>query len=112
MANIDRLTKRVKKMEEWIDKNGDGETVSNYNFLLDAYRGADGAAQQGRMEMEMLRNLLTEYLTEKKLMDEWNEFIKEKDNAVQKQQAEEDAVQEEAESSEEASEAPVEETKD
>ena len=112
MANIDRLTKRVKKMEEWIDKNGDGETVSNYNFLLDAYRGADGAAQQGRMEMEMLRNLLTEYLTEKKLMDEWNEFIKEKDNAVQKQQTEEVPQQEEAESSEEASEAPVEETKD
>ena len=109
MANIDRLTKRVKKMEEWLDENGEGETVSNYNFLLDAYRGADGAAQQGRMEMEMLRNLLTEYLTEKKLMDEWNEFIKEKDNAVQKQQAEEDAVQEEAESSEEASEAPKEE---
>ena len=109
MANIDRLTKRVKKMEEWIDENGDGETVSNYNFLLDAYRGADGAAQQGRMEMEMLRNLLTEYLTEKKLMDEWNEFIKEKDNAVQKQQAEDDAVQEEAESSEEAIEAPKEE---
>ena len=109
MANIDRLTKRVKKMEEWIDKNGDGETVSNYNFLLDAYRGADGAAQQGRMEMEMLRNLLTEYLTEKKLMDEWNEFIKEKDNAVQKRQTEEDAVQKEAESSEEASEAPKEE---
>ena len=112
MANIDRLTKRVKKMEEWIDKNGDGETVSNYNFLLDAYRGADGAAQQGRMEMEMLRNLLTEYLTEKKLMEEWNEFIKEKDNAVQKQQTEEVPQQEEAESSEEASEAPVEETKD
>ena len=109
MANIDRLTKRVKKIEEWLDENGEGETVSNYNFLLDAYRGADGAAQQGRMEMEMLRNLLTEYLTEKKLMDEWNEFIKEKDNAVQKQQAEEDAVQEEAESSEEASEAPKEE---
>ena len=112
MANIDRLTKRVKKMEEWIDKNGDGETVSNYNFLLDAYRGADGAAQQGRMEMEMLRNLLTEYLTEKNLMAEWNEFIKEKDNAVQKQQTEEVPQQEEAESSEEASEAPVEETKD
>ena len=109
MANIDRLTKRVKKMEEWIDKNGDGETVSNYNFLLDAYRGADGAAQQGRMEMEMLRNLLTEYLTEKKLMEEWNEFIKEKDNAVQKQQTEEVPQQEEAESSEEASEAPKEE---
>ena len=111
MANIERLTKRVMKMEEWIAENGDGETVTNYNFLLDAYRGADGAAQQGRMEMEMLRNLLTEYLTEKKLMEEWNEFIKEKDNAVQKQQAEEVPQQEEAESSEEASEALIDETK-
>jgi hypothetical protein len=64
------------------------------------------------MEMEMLRNLLTEFLTEKKLMDEWNVFIKEKDNAVQKQQTEEVSQQEQAESSEEASEASVEETKD
>jgi hypothetical protein len=112
MANIDRLTKRVKKIEEWIVESGDGETVSNYNFLLEAFRSADGAAQQLRMEMEMLRNLLTEFLTEKKLMDEWNVFIKEKDNAVQKQQTEEVSQQEQAESSEEASEASVEETKD
>jgi hypothetical protein len=112
MANIERLTKRVNKIEEWIAENGDGETVSNYNFLLEAFRGADGAAQHGRMEMDMLRNLLTEFMTGKKLMDEWNEFIKEKDNAVQKQQTEEVSQQEQAESSKEASEASVEETKD
>jgi hypothetical protein len=57
-------------------------------------------------------NLFAEWMTEKKLLDEWNEFIKEKDNAVQKQQTEEVSKQEQAESSEEASEAPVEETKD
>tara|TARA_Y100001951_G_scaffold33851_1_gene26715 strand:+ start:621 stop:941 length:321 start_codon:yes stop_codon:yes gene_type:complete len=106
MANIDRLTKRVKKMEEWIDENGGGETLGNFNFLLDAYRGADTMVLNTRRELEMFRNLLQEFLTGKKLMDEWNEFIKEKDDAVQEQQTEE------AESSEEASEAPVEETKD
>ena len=107
MANIDRLTKRVKKMEEWIDENGDGETVTNYNFLINAYRNVEGAAQQGRMEMDMLRGFLSEFLEGKGQMDEWNEFIKEKDNAVQKQQTEKVPQQEEAESSEEASEAPV-----
>ena len=109
MANIDRLTKRVKKIEEWIDENGSGETLGNFNFLLDAYRGADGMAAQIRNEQEMLRSLLQEFLTGKKLMDEWNEFIKEKDDAVQKQQTEEIPLQEQAESSEEAIEAPKEE---
>ena len=47
-----------------------------------------------------------------KLGDEWNDFLKEKDNAVQEQQTEEVSVQEEAESSEEAIEAPKEEVKD
>ena len=37
--------------------------------------------------------------------DDWNVFIKEKDDAVQEQQTEEISVQEEAESSEEAVEA-------
>jgi hypothetical protein len=112
MANIERLTKRVKKMEEWIAENGDGETVYNYNFLLNAYRGADEALRNGQQQMNMFQNLLGEYLEGKELMDEWNVFLKEKDDAVQKQQTEEVSKQEEAESSEKASEASVEETKD
>ena len=59
--------------------------------------------------MDMFRNLLQEFLTGKELMDDWNEFIKEKDNAVQEQQAEEVSVQKEAESSKEAIEAQEEE---
>ena len=112
MANIDRLTKRVKKMEEWIAENGDGETVYNYNFLLNAYRGTDEMMRKTQQQMNMFQALLGEYLEGKGLMDEWNEFIKEKDDAVQKQQTEEVPLQEETESGEEASEAPVEETKD
>ena len=112
MANIERLTKRVKKMEEWITVHGDGETVTNYNFLLNSYRSSEQANGQLQHEKEVFMNLFAEWMTEKKLLDEWNEFIKEKDNAVQKQQTEEVSQQEQAESSEEASEAPVEETKD
>jgi hypothetical protein len=43
------------------------------------------------------------------MTDEWNEFVQEKQDAVQKQQTEEVPLQEEAESGEEAVEAPVEE---
>ena len=109
MANVDRLTKRVKNIEKWIDENGNGETVSNYNFLLNSYRTEVNNHIQSRNEMDMFRNLLQEFLTGKELMDDWNEFIKEKDNAVQEQQAEEVSVQKEAESSKEAIEAQVEE---
>ena len=109
MANVDRLTKRVKNIEKWIDENGNGETVSNYNFLLNSYRTEVNNHIQSRNEMDMFRNLLQEFLTGKELMDDWNEFIKEKDNAVQEQQAEEVSVQREAESSKEAIEAQEEE---
>ena len=109
MANIERLTKRVKKMEEWIEENGAGDTVNNYNFLLNAYRGADEALRQLQQQFGMLQALQKEYLESKELANDWDEFLKEKDNAVQKQQAEEVSVQEQAESSEEVSEASEEE---
>ena len=109
MANNDRLTKRVKKMEEWIEENGAGDTVNNYNFLLNAYRGADEALRQLQQQFGMLQALQKEYLESKELANDWDEFLKEKDNAVQKQQAEEVSVQEQAESSEEVSETSKEE---
>ena len=105
MANVERLTKRVKKIEEWIEENGAGDTVNNYNFLLNAYRGADEALRQTQQQLGMLQALQREYLEGKELVNDWDEFLKEKDNAVQKQQTEEVSVQSEAESSEEASEA-------
>ena len=111
MANVERLTKRVKKMEEWIEENGAGDTVNNYNFLLNAYRGADEALRQLQQQFGMLQALQKEYLESKELANDWDEFLKEKDNAVQKQQAEEVSVQEQAEGGEETSEAPEEEKK-
>ena len=105
MANNERLTKRVKKIEEWIGENGDGPTLDNLNFLLQAYRGMDDQMRQTQHQLAMLQSLIGEYLGGKELSQDWDEWLKEKDNAVQKQQAEEVSVQSEAESSEEASEA-------
>ena len=105
MANVERLTKRVKKIEEWIAENDGGDTLSNMNFLIHVYRDADDKLFQLNRERQMLNSLMQEYFEKNELLESWNDFIKEKDDAVQKQQTEEVSVQEEAESSEEASEA-------
>ncbi len=88
-------------MENWIDENEGGPTLNNFNYLLDMLRNASQQAMNMERNFNMQRELLSEFITEKELMDDYNEFIREKDNAVQKQQTEEVSVQEEAEGSEE-----------
>lgn len=108
MANNERLTKRVKKIEKWLEENEGGPTLDNMNFLLDSLRDTSTRAMQLDNMYNMQRNLMSQFFTEKEMMDEWNEWLaeqEEKKDAVQKQQAEEVSVQEEAESSEEAIEA-------
>ncbi len=116
MANIQRLTKRVNDLEKWIKENettgGPQGTLDTFVFLLNGMKNAQAQSKEINRQLQQLRAYAFEFIEVNKLGDEWNEFLKEKDNAVQEQQTEEDAVQEEAESSEEASEAPVEETKD
>ena len=83
--------------------------------LVSLYQGNVAASQQGRQlneQFQQLRAYAFEFISENKLDDEWNEFLKEKDNAVQKQQTEEVPLQEEAESGEEAVEASKENKKD
>ena len=109
MANNERLTKRVKKIEEWIAENEGGPTLNNMNWLLETLRNASNQVDHQGRQMEMLRGLQQEFLQTNELLDSWNDFIKEKDDAVQEQQTEEVSVQEEAESSEEVSEAQEEE---
>ena len=116
MANNERLTKRVKKIEEWMSENEEMGGPKGYlDTMVSLYQGNMAASQQVRnvgTQFEQLRAYAFEFIEENKLTDEWNEFLKEKDNAVQEQQTEEVSVQEEAESSEEAIEAPKEEVKD
>ncbi len=116
MANNERLTKRVKKIEEWVAENEEMGGPKGYlDTMVAMYQGNMQASQQMRQmdnQFQQLRTYAFEFIQENKLDDEWNEFLKEKDNAVQEQQAEEVPAQEEAESGEEVVEAPKEEIKD
>jgi len=111
-ANLERLKKRIKALEEWTDENealaGPEGTLDTMNYLISRVKQAD----QMQAHLNQLQGYLQEYLNETESMDQWNEFIKVREqgnNAVQEQQTEEVSVQEEAESSEEAIEAPEEE---
>ena len=108
MANNERLTKRVKKIEKWLEENEGGPTLDNMNFLLDSLRDTSTRAMQLDNMYNMQRNLMSQFFTEKEMMDDWNEWLakqEEEKNAVQEQQTEEVSVQEEAKSGEEAIEA-------
>ena len=110
MANNERLTKRLKKIEDWVAENEEMGGPRGYmDTFVSMYQGniqAGQQIQQTRMEFERLKAYAFEFIEENELTEEWNEFLQEKDNAVQEQQTEEVSVEEEAESGEEASEAP------
>ena len=115
MANMERLNKRVKKIEEWIAENEEMGGPKGYlDTMVSLYHDAATSQRQAAMindNFNRLKAYNNEFLASKELGEEWNTFLEEKDNAVQEQQAEEVSVQEQAESSEEASEAPKEEKK-
>ena len=109
MANLKRLTRRVGEMEDWIEEQGDGDTMANYNYLIKSVRQAGDMLRNEQQNHQNFRNLVFEWMNDRKHGDDWNDFVKEKEDAVQKQQAEEVSVQEETESSEETVETPDEE---
>ena len=117
MANNERLTKRVKKIEDCVAENEEMGGPKGYlDTVVSMYQSnitLGREAQNLNVQFQNLRAMAFEFIEENKLTEEWNEFLQEKDkNAVQKQQTEEVSVQEEAESSEETVEAPKEEIKD
>ena len=105
MANLKRLTRRVEEMEDWIDENGNSDTMSNYNYLIQSVRQAGDMLKNEQQNHQNFRNMIFEWMNDREHGDDWNAFIKEKEDAVQKQQTEEIPLQEEAESSEETVEA-------
>ena len=115
MASNERLTKRVKKIEDWVKENEDMGGPKGYLdtivALINTTRDAQNQANNIGMNMQRLQALLNEFLVEQELGEEWNQFLEDKENAVQEQQTEEVSVQEQAESSEEVSEAPKKEKK-
>jgi hypothetical protein len=116
MANSERLTKRVKKLEEWVaeneDRGGPGGHLDTMVWLLNLVKGNQEQFNMLNQQFNDLRGMSFEFMKEQDLVEEWDEFVQEKQNAVQEQQTEKVSVQEEAESGEETSEASEEDKKE
>jgi len=89
-------------MENWIDENGDGDTMANYNYLIQSVRQGGDMLKNEQQNQQNFRNLVFEWMNDRKLGEDWNVFVKEKEDAVQ-------IKQEEAQSGEETVEETVEE---
>jgi len=115
MANNERLTKRVKYLEDWVAENedmgGPKGHLDTMVWLLNLVKGNQEQFNGLNQQFNDLRQLTFEFMKEQDLEKEWDQFVQEKQNAVQEQQAEEVPAQEEAESGEEVVEAPEEENK-
>ena len=108
MANNERLTKRVKKIEQWMAENeemgGPKGYLDTMVVLINETRRSQTNHAQLTQSFNNLKRLLDEFLVENDMGDDWNEFLEEKENAVQEQSTEEIPVRDESETSEEVSE--------
>jgi len=116
MANNDRLTKRVKYLEDWVAENedmgGPKGHLDTMVWLLNLVKGNQEQFNMLNQQFNELRTMTFDFMQEQKLVSEWDEFVQEKQNALQEQQTEEVSVEEEAESGEETSEASEEDKKE
>ena len=107
MANNERLTKRVKKIEEWMAENEEMGGPKGYlDTMVALYQDAVGSQRQAKIlndNFNRLKAYNNEFLASNELGEEWNKFLEEKD-AVQKQSTEEVPIRDESETSEEVSE--------
>ena len=109
MANVQRLTKRVKDLEEWVKENdatgGPQGVLDTFTFLINETRMSAQVRTQMEQQVNNLRQLAFEFIQQHELTEEWNEFLKEKEeNAVQEQATEEVPAREASEDSEEVGE--------
>ena len=106
MAKIERLNKRVKKIEEWMQENEEMGGPKGYlDTMVSLYQNAATSQSQAQTlndNFNRLKALNNEFLVEKELGEEWNKFLEEKD-AVQEQSTKEVPVRDESETSEEVS---------
>ena len=100
MANLKRLTDRVKRLEKWIEENEDGDTMSNMHYLITSVRHAGDMLAQEKETYQGFRAMVFEWMSANELGDSWNEYVEEKQNAVQEQETESVPVRDEPEASE------------
>ena len=108
MANIQRLTERVKKMEEWVKANdmtgGPQGVLETFVLMVNETRASTNIRIQAVQQLNNLRALAFEFIEQHELTEEWNEYLQEKENAVQEQSPEEVPSLTEAEDGEEVGE--------
>ena len=104
MANLERLTKRVKKLEEWIEENedmgGPKGLLETMSFLVNEARNNAMGVQRMQQQFTQFRELAFEYFRENELVDDWDKFLEDKENALQEQETESLPVRDEPEASE------------
>ena len=104
MAKIERLNKRVKKIEEWIAENedmgGPKGHLDTMVWLLNLVKGNQEQFNMVSQQFNDLRQLTFEFMKEQDLEKEWDEFVQEKQNAVQEIQQEAEEVSESSTSEE------------
>ena len=92
-------------MEEWIAENedtgGPAGTLETMTWAINEIRRMGTDVQNNQLAYQRMRQLTFGFLEKNELTTEWDEYVKEEENALQKQQTEEIPVQEEAESGEE-----------
>ncbi len=109
MANLQRLTKRVNEMEEWIKENemtgGPQGVLETFVLMVNETRASTNLRVQAQQTVQNLRALAFEFIEQHELTEEWNEFLADKEkDAVQEQSPEEIPSLTEAEDGEEVGE--------
>ena len=108
MANVQRLTKRVKDLEEWTKENemtgGPKGILETFTFLVNEARGNAQRMAQTDQAFHQLRQLTFEFVKEHDLTEEWDEFVKVKEDAIQEQATKEVPTREAPKDSEEVGE--------
>ena len=104
MANNERLTKRVKYLEDWVAENedmgGPKGHLDTMVWLLNLVKGNQEQFNMVNQQFNDLRQLTFEFMREQDLEKEWDEFVQEKQKAVQEIQQEAEEVSESSTSEE------------
>ena len=104
MANNERLTKRVKYLEDWVAENedmgGPKGHLDTMVWLLNLVKGNQEQFNMLNQQFNDLRQVTFEFMKEQDLEKEWDEFVQEKQNAVQEIQQEAEEVSESSTSEE------------
>jgi hypothetical protein len=83
MATVQRLTKRVNELEEWVKENeltgGPKDTLDVMQFLINETRMSAQVRTQLEQQVNNLRALTFEFINQHELTEEWNEFLQEKE---------------------------------